>query len=635
MNRPPPPIALSAVFIVNLRGDVLIERQYRSDISRANIDMFKTEILSLSASSSSPFSGRKSSNGSSKRNASTTSSKVDVQSLPPIRIVGQIRFMFIRVANVYVCAATKLNVNVSMCFAFLKSAIGTFQVRVELFFVLLLRVFSQSHSHSHSIFKEEEKDQEIQLTDVDSLFSLSLSLRFASVSRGILLPQSYFGKVNENNIRANFVLMYELFDEMCDNGYPQITSANVLKEFITQKASVMDIIEGKLNNKGDNGQMKSSKDEKEEAMNKLARARQTTAQMTGSVQWRRPGLMYKKNEVYLDVIETISCVTQANGDALRASCSGRVVLNAKLSGMPELKIGLNDSLGDEAKGGRNNPNAVDAGGDGKDMDFRGMPSLANKRKTIDLDDLQFHHCVNLSKFASDKVVSFVPPDGEFELMKYRVSENVSIPFKVIAMVKELGRTRVSVDVMFKSVFAEKTVAQEIRVRIPVPPNTAKVKVLCSGGKARYLAGEECLRWKIKNLPGGKEIRLQAEVMLVGSIKDDADDKKSGGKKKWSQPPLNVQFSLPMFTASGLRIRFLKVWSKEGYEATKWVRYLTTAASSGHQGASAKLTSSERKKMGDFEVRVNSDGNNNYNNIYNDNGESSVLNDNIGRLRISN
>ena len=84
--------------------------------------------------------------------------------------------------------------------------------------------------------------------------------------------QSYFGKVNENNIRANFVLIYELFDEMCDNGYPRITSANTLKEFITQKASVMDIIEGKVQgglNKGENGQTK-SKDEKEEAMNKLA-----------------------------------------------------------------------------------------------------------------------------------------------------------------------------------------------------------------------------------------------------------------------------------------------------------------------------------------------------------------------------
>ena len=40
-----PPVALSAVFIVNLRGDVLIERQYRSDVTRRDINAFKTEIL--------------------------------------------------------------------------------------------------------------------------------------------------------------------------------------------------------------------------------------------------------------------------------------------------------------------------------------------------------------------------------------------------------------------------------------------------------------------------------------------------------------------------------------------------------------------------------------------------------------
>ena len=83
----------------------------------------------------------------------------------------------------------------------------------------------------------------------------------------------------------------------------------------------------------------------------------------------------------------------------------------------------------------------------------------------------------------------------------------------------------------------------------------------------------------------------------------------------------------MFTASGLRIRFLKVWSKEGYEATKWVRYLTTAASSGHQGASAKLTSSERKKMGDFEVRVNNDAGGGI--------EGASIENDVGRLRIAN
>ena len=34
-------------------------------------------------------------------------------------------------------------------------------------------------------------------------------------------------------------------------------------------------------------------------------------------------------------------------------------------------------------------------------------------------DVTFHQCVNLGRFNTEKVVSFVPPDGEFELMKYR------------------------------------------------------------------------------------------------------------------------------------------------------------------------------------------------------------------------
>ena len=125
-----PPVALSAVFIVNLRGDVLIERQYRSDVTRRDINAFKTEILN-------PIGQRKSVKRASTLASSSSkttpkggyNNAVDVQSLPPVRVVGRVKFMFIRVANVYVCAATKLNVNASMCFAFLKSAIGTFQVR--------------------------------------------------------------------------------------------------------------------------------------------------------------------------------------------------------------------------------------------------------------------------------------------------------------------------------------------------------------------------------------------------------------------------------------------------------------------------------------------------------------------------
>ncbi len=32
----------------------------------------------------------------------------------------------------------------------------------------------------------------------------------------------------------------------------------------------------------------------------------------------------------------------------------------------------------------------------------------------------------------------------------------------------------------------------------------------------------------------------------------------------------------MFTASGLRVRFLRVYEKSGYKPTKWIRYITKA-----------------------------------------------------------
>jgi AP-2 complex subunit mu-1 len=36
----------------------------------------------------------------------------------------------------------------------------------------------------------------------------------------------------------------------------------------------------------------------------------------------------------------------------------------------------------------------------------------------------------------------------------------------------------------------------------------------------------------------------------------------------------------MFTSSGLKVRFLKVWEKSGYTTVKWVRYLACAGEEG-------------------------------------------------------
>ena len=42
--------------------------------------------------------------------------------------------------------------------------------------------------------------------------------------------EDYFNELVEESIRDNFVITYELLDEMMDFGYPQSTEPKVLKE---------------------------------------------------------------------------------------------------------------------------------------------------------------------------------------------------------------------------------------------------------------------------------------------------------------------------------------------------------------------------------------------------------------------
>ena len=66
--------------------------------------------------------------------------------------------------------------------------------------------------------------------------------------------------------------------------------------------------------------------------------------------------------------------------------------------MPELKLGLNDKLMFEATG-----------------------RSQSKVKSVELEDIKFHQCVRLARFENDRTISFIPPDGEFELMSYRLN----------------------------------------------------------------------------------------------------------------------------------------------------------------------------------------------------------------------
>lgn len=88
-----------------------------------------------------------------------------------------------------------------------------------------------------------------------------------------------------------------------------------------------------------------------------------------------------------------------------------------LTGMPELRLGLNDKILFESQG----RTGVVVERDGR-ID---ICLLGNKTKAVELEDVKFHQCVRLSRFENDRTISFIPPDGEFELMSYRLNTHVS------------------------------------------------------------------------------------------------------------------------------------------------------------------------------------------------------------------
>lgn len=47
----------------------------------------------------------------------------------------------------------------------------------------------------------------------------------------------------------------------------------------------------------------------------------------------------------------------------------------------------------------------------------GDDSARSGKPVVVIDDCQFHQCVKLSKFETEHSISFIPPDGEFELMR--------------------------------------------------------------------------------------------------------------------------------------------------------------------------------------------------------------------------
>ena len=336
------------------------------------------------------------------------------------------------------------------------------------------------------------------------------------LERLVEIMREYFGSLEEESIRDNFVLVYELLDEVMDHGYPQIAEVKVLKEYITQGA------------------------------NKLQVAKPPQA-VTNMVSWRTDGIKYKKNEVFLDVIEKLNLLVAANGQVISSEILGSIKMRAYLTGMPELKLGLNDKALFDAQG------------------------KAGPKKAVEMEDIKFHQCVRLTRFESDRTISFIPPDGEFELMSYRLNTQVKPLIWVETLIETHGRSRVEYLVKAKTQFKGRSIANNVDILIPVPPDVDSPAFKASVGSVTYVPDLDCIKWTIKAFYGGKEAIMRAHFGLPSVAGEGGA---SGEAQAWRKKCVSVKFEIPYFTVSGIQVRYLKILEKSGYDALPWVRYIS-------------------------------------------------------------
>eukprot|EP00053_Salpingoeca_punica_P017750 m.171605 g.171605 ORF g.171605 m.171605 type:complete len:424 (+) comp17279_c0_seq1:100-1371(+) len=411
----------SAVFFLDLKGKVIISRDYRGDVEPHVIDKFMPMLLELE----------------------------DEGSSLPILSHGNTHFLYVRHENLYVVAVCRRNANIVLAFVFLHK---------------MLQVFRE-----------------------------------------------YFKELEEESIRDNFVISYELLDELMDFGYPQSTDTSILQKYITQQGRQLEV------------------------------APRVPVELTKAVSWRLEGIKHRKNEVFLDVIESVNLLVSATGSVLRSEVMGVVKMRVYLSGMPELRLGLNDKLMFEASGRH-----------------------AGKGKAIELEDVKFHQCVRLSRFEQDRTISFIPPDGEFELMSYRLSTQVKPLIWIESVIERHAHSRIEYLIKAKSQFKRRSTANNVEIVIPVPSDADSPKFKTTIGTVRYAPELSAVVWTIKQFPGGREVLMRAHFNLPSVSGEEAEQK----------PPISVKFEIPYFTVSGVQVRYLKIIEKSGYQALPWVRYIT-------------------------------------------------------------
>jgi AP-4 complex subunit mu-1 len=312
---------------------------------------------------------------------------------------------------------------------------------------------------------------------ISTKFNVSPLMIIELLSRLAGLFKDYCGVLNEETLRMNFTLAYEIIDEAIDYGYPQSTSTEMLKSYIYNEPVAVD-----------KPVVKNTKLKTPNTIPSTAAERP----ISSTLEDKRK---VQSSEVFVDLFEKLTVVIAANGNIVRSSIDGKLQIKSFLSSNPEIRMGLNEDLVISEEGPRRQGYGLTA-----------------------LDDCKFHECVDLTDFERDRIIVIHPPHGEFTAMTYCISREVpyGIPFQLMPFVNVIEEAKtVEINLSLRSEVPPSISAVNVAVRLNIPKFATSLSCdpLGSGERYEYKQQDKQFTWHLKKILGGTSSECKIKVLV--------------------------------------------------------------------------------------------------------------------------
>ncbi|RLV93664.1 AP-1 complex subunit mu-1-I [Spathaspora sp. JA1] len=465
-------------------------------------------------------------------------------------------------------------------------------------------------------------------------------------------------KLDRDLIMDNLTLIFELLDECLDFGIVQSTDYKLLHEFIKVDINLPSESTSKSKSKSTHNQADTTdvSDTTDLINSSILRT------YSSNINWRPKGIFYGKNEIYIDLIEDLQFEYDlTKGIIKRNEILGTCMVKCYLSGMPVCRIGFNEKymtsmngkvkqeevpknqlevdseevdaeemLGDTTE---ENVATLDASSDITDptTDPTTTDASSNEeaeakyKRKIPLGNIQFHQCIELSKLYHENLITFIPPDDQFILMKYSIDlqkQPTKLPLIMITPTFKLINTKLQLMCIVKTNFNRRRHCKNLIIKIPIIKNLFRInnqqlKYKAEIGEVSFKVDSHEIIWKIDTIDGKQTVRMMAEISLQEQITTEQiahslqtinrnipEEQPDNARQELDEfygvhhnnhntiekiqttsttNDISITFQIPMLTYSSLKLTYLSVEESQlNYSCFPWVRYITQSQSQQQQ-----------------------------------------------------